>query len=94
MFSPPDDLIDLAAPLPTDAASDSPDSLVWRLLCARTLEEVDPGLGGILADDIAVTLCRTEGYRMLAADTAAYLWLARTHGESEPPAPEVPPAAG
>lgn len=83
MNSPSDDLIDLAAPLASDPASDSPETLVWRLLCARTLQEVDPALGEVPADDLAATLSRLADYRALPADTAAYLWLART-GDDEP----------
>lgn len=89
MHTPSDDLIDLAAPLAFDPASDSPETLVWRLLCARTLAEVDPALGGIPADDLATTLSRTRAYRTLPADTAAYLWLARTHDDAGPPQPPV-----
>lgn len=89
MNSPSDDLIDLAAPLASDPASDSPETLVWRLLCARTLAEVDPALGGIPADDLATTLSRMPAYRTLPADTAAYLWLARTDDDASQPLPPV-----
>jgi len=78
-----DDIIDIAAGLPIDPAADSPDGQVWRLLCAQTLVELDPGLAGIRADDVAAELASTTGYRELEADAAAYLWLARTQGVSQ-----------
>jgi hypothetical protein len=77
-----DQTIDIAAGLPKELTADSRDAQVWRLLCARTLAEVDPTLEGIHADDIAGQLAATRGYQELEADAAAYLWLARTQGVS------------
>ena len=79
----PDDEIDIEQGLPMEPLDDSPGAQVWRLLCARTLAEVDPQLSDIHASDIASALFATEGYRELDADAAAYLWLARTQGVSQ-----------
>ncbi len=79
----PDDEIDIEKGLPMEPLDDSPEAQVWRLLCARTLSEVDPELSGIRADDVARVLFSTEGYSELDADVAAYLWLARTQGVSQ-----------
>ena len=79
----PSNEIDIEQGLPLEPLDDSPEAQVWRLLCARTLAEVDPQLSGIRADDVAQVLFRTEGYSELAADVAAYLWLARTQGVSQ-----------
>ena len=79
----PGDEIDIEQGLPMEPLDDSPEAQVWRLLCARTLSEVDPQLSGIRADDIARLLFNTAGYGELDADVAAYLWLARTQGVSQ-----------
>jgi len=83
MAHSPGDEIDIEQGLPMEPLDDSPEGQVWRLLCARTLAEVNPELSGIHADDIASALFKAEGYRELDADAAAYLWLARTQGVSQ-----------
>jgi len=83
MANSPDEEIDIEQGLPIEPLDDSPEAQVWRLLCARTLAEVDPQLSGIQADDVASALFKTQGYRELDADAAAYLWLARTQGVSQ-----------
>lgn len=83
MLSTPDTDLDPAGTLSADLLAHTPETQVWRLLCARTLGEVDPMLAGIRADDIATELAATPGYRQLNAEAAAYLWLARTQGVSQ-----------
>lgn len=83
MLTSRDAAIDIADALSPDPIAATPEAQVWQLLCARTLGEVDPVLAGIRADDIAAELSATAGYRHLAADAAAYLWLARTQGVSQ-----------
>ncbi len=79
-----DDIIDIAAGLPIDPAAEFTrrPSVAAAVPRGRSVE-LDSGLAGISADDIAAELATTAGYRELDADAAAYLWLARTQGVSQ-----------